>query len=327
MNTAQPLDSIDEIGIAAGLNARTKNNDATGGNEATDTIEPEIEQYSGDSEPNRVESLSAIPDFKYASEPKKKIWEKWFDFRKDPEIFTEKFASWPELESDDIRLPPFQSICRLSIKYHEDKIKTYKATGFLLNPSLVVTSAHVIQHPDGLNAKEITVHPGYGAFINEQRSFSFKKCSEWGQSTGSIVPANDYGAILLEDSSLFANYWPLELVVSNTVKLKALVASGREFAISGYPVGSNLQVQTVGKLLDPRPNMFYHRVRAEWGHSGSPFFVVTKGPPITALVIGIHSKVAEDVSNAWAAARVTDRMRLEIREWNSLTLSGNIPLV
>jgi len=211
--------------------------------------------------------------------------------------------------ADKLGFKPWTTICRLEITYATGK--RCVASGFLVHPAVVATSAHVILHPDPSigRATEIAVTPGFDQGPPRRRrlvSTTFRIRSGWGDpGPQGFLAANDYGAVLLSDPAAFAGFGVLEWCDPAALDL------ANNFAVSGYPAEKHGQWRNWNLVTEIGEVALRHVIQTTEGQSGSPLFQVKDG---RVLVAGIHSR---NIGDSNAARRVTDRVIGDYRAWTA----------
>lgn len=215
--------------------------------------------------------------------------------------------------AEKLQFIPWLAICRLDVTYATGR--RAPATGFLIDPVLVATSAHVLYHPDTRYgcAKEITVTPGFQQPRERRRSQTsriFARNPKWGADSDSFLGALDYGVIAIADRQAFEGFHILQWGQPDSLN-----ASGR-FTLSGYPSGMFGQWRHTNGIVGQPGNLaIRHNVMASPGQSGSPLFTVIGQPQPNPVVFGIHSKEASDVPGTYIAKRVTHELIADYRQW------------
>lgn len=215
--------------------------------------------------------------------------------------------------AEKLKFIPWQAICRLHVTYATGRRAL--ATGFLIDPAFVATSAHVIRHPDPryTQAAEITVTPGFQqppAHRKSQTSRVFAANSKWGIDADSFLGALDYGIIALPDRQAFKDFHYLQWGQPDSLDRR------RRFTLSGYPAGLFGQWRGTNSIVgEPGELAIRHNVMATPGQSGSPFFTVVSRPEPMPVVFGIHSKESTEVPGTYIAKRVTHELLADYRDW------------
>jgi V8-like Glu-specific endopeptidase len=183
-----------------------------------------------------------------------------------------------------VQLQPWRRICSLEI---EAANGTFRGTGWLAGPSLVVTAGHCIYRRREFEgwAQSITVSPGrtwreqpFGRY--QSRTFS---CAEsW--VTEERIEA-DIGAIHLSDRVGDALGWFAYTSVDETGLQDA------EVMVSGYPEKAasydNLWTAS-GRVRGLRPSRLFYEADTSDGQSGSPVWIATDDA-IAPSVVAIHA--------------------------------------
>lgn len=208
--------------------------------------------------------------------------------------------------AEKLGFQPWTTICRLEVTYAAGQ--RHVASGFLIHPGVVATSAHVILHPDGGigRATEIAVTPGFDLPPPRRRTLvsrTFRIRDGWGAGPSSFLAANDYGAVLFPDPNAFAGFGRLDWCEPASSDFTG------NFAVSGYPAEKHGQWRHWNAVTEVGEVSLRHVVQTTAGQSGSPLFQLKDG---VVRVVGIHSRTVGD-SNV--ARRVTDRVLADYRAW------------
>ncbi len=233
------------------------------------------------------------------------------------------------VQRSSIHLSPWNCVCLLRIRYKTFESRT--ATGFLISPSLVATSAHVLHSPDPAcgEAEEIDVTPGYlqpQAQQLSQRATQFRWNRDWGSTFKSFVAANDYGVIKLPRPTLFQSFGYLSWCSPGRLDTNTeLILSGypgrtpeKEFAVEpGENRKDHMQWWHKGRIIGvPGKLSVFHNITTTEGQSGSPlFFVDRSGAQPVIRVAAIHSKASSDRPDANVARLVTRQLIDDYAQW------------
>ncbi len=230
-----------------------------------------------------------------------------------PRLFKSRTAKGAELRepvpSESLKFRPWICICLLRITYETGEKAT--ATGFLINPMMVATSAHVLLNPDFGIAREIEVDPGFlqveGQISQVARDFRWNR--EW--CAGSFVAKYDYGVIKLPNPNVCAHCGQMTWCGLDAADLQ------QPLILSGYPGAKPgqrpLQLRHKGNIVDePGPMSMFHDIMTTEGQSGSPLFFISGSE---ARVVGIHSKASTDLPGTNVARRVTREMIDDYGRW------------
>lgn len=221
---------------------------------------------------------------------------------------------------------PYRAVCHLVVTYASGP---GFATGFLIDPGVVVTAAHVLWHPQAGKAEKVLVVPArqQAGYRVSQMAFSqdgqLKTCADWGQPA--FEPWFDYAAILLADHQKFRPFGVLSYAALNTGQIDNLISQGYQCGISGYPakvrgddapMGS--QWWAKGALKERGDRTLRHVVDTSEGQSGAPLYIQDGG---RYWAIGIHSKEAES-GDSNVARLVTDTLMADVERWRQSALTS-----
>lgn len=226
-----------------------------------------------------------------------------------------------EVQASQFRLLPFSAICRIQIKFPGIN-QPYQGTGFLVDPGLVLTAAHVLNDPEHGPAEQAVVTPGCLADkVQSAPDLRYEQVVDRGRIRTNVNwgrpdyrPDNDYGAILLPDASLFSGCGHFRLKSVSDESLSSHASRGTDqFVVAGFPVdktnGERLWYER-GSLLAPAHGFIRHLIDTTSGQSGSPLAAIIVDE-ITQqkvpVVLGIHSRGGSDQTYN-VAVRVDDRL-------------------
>lgn len=209
--------------------------------------------------------------------------------------------------STALRGAPFGAVCKIVAKFAGGERSL--GSGFLVDPALVLTAAHVVHHPKFGRATELLVAPGcFTDTIPDQPDERFAQVvsgsalrthEKW-LRPGSD-PEFDYGAILLPDRVKFL---PCGKFALRSASENALQRNLREhatnFMVAGFPVdkgGGTQQWYAQGPLFIIKQKWFGHLVGTIEGQSGGPVGGMAKDPATAQSVpiaFGVHSRGSAD---------------------------------
>lgn len=186
---------------------------------------------------------------------------------------------------NEVTSPPFRMIAKLVITAADGK--QYGGTGWFISPRTVVTAGHCLfSNRSGGWAKSIEVIPGMNA---RHRPF--------GSATGTVFrsvrgwvrdnePAQDYGCILLPESSPLGNkvgYFGFAALKED--KLDKLLVN-----TSGYPGDKSFGTQwfNAGRITDVLPRRLEYMIDTFGGQSGSSVWRYEKTTG-SRIAVGIHN--------------------------------------
>jgi V8-like Glu-specific endopeptidase len=194
----------------------------------------------------------------------------------------------------DVSALPFKCVCKIEKMIGT---ATYKATGFLIAPNLVLTNAHVLDEAD-----QMVIFPGYDPderdavhqTLNIQRGVNAFSPAEYESSTE--TPQHDYALLILPEP-----FTHIERDTCFRPQSFSKVVSDKfatRIFIAGYPhwrwfefgrhrdhqfVNNGFLVQGFGGRM-PDANLNY-RFNTRKSNSGSPLWIERGGQYI---VVGIH---------------------------------------
>lgn len=175
-------------------------------------------------------------------------------------------------------------------------------TGFFISPRCIITNGHCV-FPDRKWAKEIRVVPGQNrdvAPFGSAVSSRFWSVEGWIQPGARGEADYDYGAVILEDETLF-----------NRIRAHFGFANVDDPGIlnnCGYPADKPVGTQwfNAGPVSRKTARRFFYMIDTAGGQSGSPVWINEGGD---RLVVGVHGyggcpnsaiRCTSDVTLNWA---------------------------
>jgi V8-like Glu-specific endopeptidase len=213
----------------------------------------------------------------------------------------------------DTRPHPWRSICHLELTYENGKAT---ASGCLVDPGVVLTAAHVVNHHELGRAREVIVYPARFAgspVYPPQRSTDVRCHEAW---TRALISEHDYGVVLLRDRSAFKPYGTFQMQALSDGDIQSLFDRASKLAVAGYP--GNKPYGTLwtakGNIIGWEQKTLRHTISTTVGQSGAPVFGINGSG--SAVVIGVHSKEAVTGSlPSNDCRRVTPELIREIEQW------------
>jgi glutamyl endopeptidase len=205
---------------------------------------------------------------------------------------------------------PFKGICKLIII--DKKGNGYLGTGFFISPTCVATSGHCVFN-DGEWMDEIIVIPGSkgknSAPFGKATSTVFKSVKGWTEKRRRDF---DYGAVILNDASLYA-------AINYKFNLKTL--NGKPTLLnSGYPSDKGgEQWLCTGDVKEQTLFRIYYMIDTEKGNSGSPVII---NDDTLVSVVGIHSY--GECPNFCIA--INEEILSCMTRWSKIDLTQNNPI-
>lgn len=200
-----------------------------------------------------------------------------------------------ERQQVDPSVLPYRCVCQLLIRGKRGN--SFFGTGFLIAKRCVITAGHCVFF-SGQWASTITVVPGANG---ESAPLGKFIASRFRSTTGWTVNGDfnfDYGALLMEDDSLFkavGGYLPYAIDDGTT-----------DLQLTGYPLDKGgSQWKSAGPPKNRSKYRLYYEMDTVEGNSGSPVFASSGG---AYTVIGLHTqgespnwglRVREEVKNHW----------------------------
>lgn len=229
--------------------------------------------------------------------------------------------------STDLRGAPFGAVCKIVAKFAGGEKSL--GSGFLVDPALVLTAAHVVHHPKFGRATELLVAPGcFSDTIPDQPDERFAQVvsgsalrthEKWLRPRSD--PEFDYGAILLPDRVKFL---PCGKFALRSASENALQRNLREhatnFMVAGFPVdkgGGTQQWYGQGPLFVIKQKWFGHLVATIEGQSGGPVGGMAKDPATARsipIAFGVHSRGSADTRYN-IAVRVDTEFLEHVKLW------------
>jgi V8-like Glu-specific endopeptidase len=200
-----------------------------------------------------------------------------------------------------------------------------QGTGFLVDPGIVLTAAHVLRDHKLDWAVELEFLPGC-AFARNQAvvvdASRYRVSGRW--DPRSIPLTADYGAIFLPDRDRYAGcgVFTIAPIAPSFVERHERLGT-KDFMIAGFPGDKPFGSMWVGgDTIAPRgATTMRHRIDTIVGQSGAPLFAAVDDPATQRrlpLAIGIHSRgsSAPGEANQYNEARLVDGGLIEdLNRW------------
>lgn len=221
----------------------------------------------------------------------------------------------------DLNFAPYSAIGQIRATYPGGL--TLIGTGFQVAPGLIITAAHVLDHPDYGPAPSITYVPGclaggehpLAAAQTIDRS-AYRVTNRWAR--GSRAVAADFGVVALPMAQ-----WQLQCgsLVLRPIEpdffARNIDRRTSRFILAGYP-SERIDQQWSGRggFLRTKGNRLDHAIDTTGGQSGSPIVAVVADQQTGSkipLVVAIHSRSSAGSVGYNQARKVDGELIVELR--------------
>jgi V8-like Glu-specific endopeptidase len=205
-----------------------------------------------------------------------------------------------------------------------------RGTGFLIDPRVVLTAAHVLHTQEGDRATLVTftpscriANPPSSAPVHISQSIGrdrYRVSKAWEDGDRSI--SADYGAIFLANASIFVACNKLSVApVQDTFVVRHVMEGTADFIVAGFPVDKPNGTQWFGRgqLLASPTHSLNHTVDTIAGESGAPLLAAVVDPTSkkkVPMALGIHSRAAENSLNYNEARTIDASLLADLKRWN-----------
>jgi V8-like Glu-specific endopeptidase len=230
----------------------------------------------------------------------------------------------------DATKKPWCAICYLEGNLAQGG--TIKGTGFLINPTTVVTAAHnlcEIQYGKAVEVKDLKVFPGRATSASTIKSIVATRYVYDKRYVAAPKPGGldrscyDYGLIFLNE--------PVNTDQSFYFDTVAIEPDSKDcrnpLSCGGYPQEKKFALMcdhekepwppTVSRFSD-NGRLLLHDIYVSGGQSGAPIFMESSGQ-----VVAIHVRINKGKS-AWAGVCITQEMKKAFDLWKSNSTAGKI---
>lgn len=203
-----------------------------------------------------------------------------------------------QVDTHDLKFLPYSATGLLTVVHQGGVVSS--GTGFMVSPGLVITAAHVVDHPNYGAARQLAYtptcisDPTKNAFTQTVGAQAYRVAPNW-----KILSTNvslDYAVIALPDADWHLACGSLTLRrIRSSFYRRNISSKTDRFLIVGYPfdkVRGSLWSAT-GALVGLRQGYLEHWIDTQSGQSGAPIIAILRDASSgsrEAVVTGIHTR-------------------------------------